>query len=176
MLKLSYWEKIKGEKIASGLPAPQLSDALASGVGGLLIIGVLYLLHGEFKLLPSFIIPFGASAVLVFAAPWAPFSQPRNVIVGHLVAAMVGVAIYSVFPLTSWLALALANGLAIFLMVLFKAVHPPAGATPLLPVLTGISDFTWLMAPVLTGSIIIVVIGVLYNNLIKKRRYPVFWY
>lgn len=175
MSELSFFEKIKGEKLSSGLPNPTLAEAAISGLGGMVIVGLLYLLHGEFKILPSFIIPFGASAVLVFAAPSAPFSQPRNVILGHLIAALVGVAVYTMFPVTSWWTLLLANGLTIFFMVLFKAVHPPAGATPLLPVISGISHFGWVLAPVLVGAIIIVLVGIVYNNLFKKRRYPVFW-
>ncbi len=175
MSELTFLEKIKGEKLSSGQPTPTIGESAIAGLGGMIITGLLYLLHGEFKILPSFIIPFGASAVLVFAAPSAPFSQPRNVILGHLIAAVVGVAVYSLFPVTSWWTLLLANGITIFLMVLLKAVHPPAGATPLLPVISGISNFTWVLAPVLTGAIIIVLTGLIYNNLYKKRRYPVYW-
>ena len=175
MSELTFLEKIKGEKLSSGLPTPSLGEAAISGLGGMIITGLLYLLHGELKVLPSFIIPFGASAVLVFAAPTAAFSQPRNVILGHLIAAVVGVAVYAMFPVTAWWTLLLANGVTIFFMVLFKAVHPPAGATPLLPVISGISNFSWVLAPVLTGAIIIVATGIVYNNLVKKRRYPAYW-
>lgn len=175
MSDLKFYEKIRGEKVFSGLPRPKLKDAIISGLGGMLIIGFLYILHEEFQVFSSFILPFGASAVLVSAAPASPFSQPRNVILGHLVSALVGMLVFSMFPVCNWWVLLLANGFAIFFMVLLKAVHPPAGATALLPVLIGISDFTWLLEPVLAGSVIVVLVGILYNNLFKERRYPVFW-
>lgn len=175
MSEMSYFEKIKGEKFSSGLPRPKLLDALIGGCGGLILLGVLCFLHDELKLVPIFIVPFGASAVLVFAAPAAPFSQPRNVILGHFIAGLTGVVVFTICSSGGWWALAIANGVAIFLMIQLKAVHPPAGATSLLPVAAGITDFGWLLRPVLMGTIIIVLIGVLYNNLFKNRRYPMFW-
>lgn len=176
MDNLTFFQKIQGEKRHSGIPYPKFLEAVVSGAGGMVVIAVLYLLHGELDVFPAFIIPFGASAVLVFAAPSAPFSQPRNVILGHLVAALVGMIVFYFFPVTTWWTLFLANGLAIFFMSLFKAVHPPAGATPLLPIISNISDFTWILAPVLVGSIIVVLVGIIYNNCFKWRRYPVYWY
>jgi len=175
MSNMSFLDKIKGEKVSSGLPQPKVLDALTGGLGGLLVIGILYLVHDELALFPSFIVPFGATCVLVFAAPAAPFSQPRNVILGHLVAGLTGIVVFLIFPTASWWTLMIANGVSIFLMVLLKAVHPPAGATALLPVLSGITSFSWLFKPVLAGALIIVVIGILYNNIFTKRRYPIFW-
>ena len=37
---------------------------------------------------------FGASAVLVYGAPQAPFSQPRNLIGGHCLSALIGVTVF----------------------------------------------------------------------------------
>jgi len=39
---------------------------------------------------------FGASAVLVYGAPLAEFSQPRNLIGGSVLSALIGVAVYQV--------------------------------------------------------------------------------
>jgi CBS-domain-containing membrane protein len=172
----TFGEKIKGEKRRSGLAYPTTADILVSGLGGFLIISILWLFHTEWNVLSCFIVPFGASAVLVYSAPAAPFSQPRNVIGGHVFSALVGVAIFAIFGLVTWWTLALANGLAILLMVSTKTVHPPAGATAFLPLLTGISDFTWILLPVLSGAVIIVIVGLLYNNIWVKRRYPNFWW
>ncbi len=173
---LGYFEKWRGEKPKSGLPYPNALDVLISGLGGFIIVGLLYLLHADLKAILCFIIPFGASAVLIFAAPAVPFSQPRNVIGGHLIAALVGVTTMVLFKQNTWWVMAIANGVAIALMVATKTVHPPAGATALLPVVGPITSYTWVLAPVLLGALIIVAVGLLYNNLWRKRRYPAWWW
>lgn len=162
-------------KKVSGIPYPSLREILISGFGGLLIVGLLNFISLETDIVKAFVIPFGASAVLVFAAPAAPFSQPRNVIGGHLIAGLSGLVVILIFQESNWWTLALANGIAIALMVATKTVHPPAGATALLPVINNVTSFTWLLTPVLVGSLIIVIVGLLYNNIWAKRKYPAFW-
>ncbi len=79
--------------------------------------------------MPSWIMaPFGATCVILFAAPQSPLAQPRNVIVGHLLTAGVGLAMLYGVGNESWM-IALAVGLAIMLMQVCRAVHPPAGAS-----------------------------------------------
>lgn len=173
---LGYFEKFKGEKLKSGLPYPKALEVLISSLGGFLVIAILYLLHAELKTLLCFIIPFGASAVLVFSAPAAPFSQPRNVIGGHVISALVGVTVSLICKQDIWWALAIANGVAIALMVTTKTVHPPAGATALLPIVSKITTYTWVVLPVFVGTLIIVAVGLLYNNLWMKRKYPTWWW
>jgi CBS-domain-containing membrane protein len=172
----TYLDKIKGEKTSSGLAYPKPRDVLIGGAGGFLVISLLYLLHAEWQALLCFIVPFGASAVLVFAGPSAPFSQPRNVVGGHVIAALVGVTFATLLQADDWWVLASANGVAIMLMMLTKTVHPPAGATAFLPIIAETHSFLWILLPVLTGALIIVIVGVLYNNLWAKRRYPSFWW
>jgi CBS-domain-containing membrane protein len=172
----NYFQKFKGDKVRSGLPYPKLKDILIAGLGGFIIISLLYLLHAEWKIVLCFIVPFGASAVLVFAAPAAPFSQPRNVIGGHLLSALVGILVMVIFKSDQWWVLAIANAVAIMVMVATKTVHPPAGATTFLPILNNVTSFTWALLPVLVGAVIIVVVGLLYNNLWAKRKYPAFWW
>ena len=171
----SYLEKLKGVKFASGLPYPSWREILISGLGGLIIIALLQLVHTEWDAVECFIVPFGATAVLVFAAPAAPFSQPRNVVGGHLIAGLTGIVVYTLFKESAWWTLGLANGIAIALMVATKTVHPPAGATSLLPVLGAITNLDWLLSPVLVGCLIFLVVGILYNNVWAKRKYPAFW-
>jgi len=170
------WGKVLEAKVTSGIPYPNWREVLISGLGGLLIIGLLNFISLETDIVKAFIVPFGATAVLVFAAPAAPFSQPRNFIGGHLVSALSGVLIMSIFNETTWWTLALANCLAIILMVSTKTVHPPAGATALLPVVNSVTSFTWLITPVLVGCLIILVVALLYNNVWAKRKYPVYWF
>jgi len=173
---LTYLERLKGAKIRSGIPWPRWYLPIIGAVGGFIGIAVLQLMSIDWGLLPCFIVPFGASCVLLFAAPAAPFSQPRNVIGGHVLSALVGLGVFAICNESCWWSLALANALAILVMVSTKTVHPPAGATAFLPLLNGITDWTWAVVPVGVGAVILVVIGLLYSNLFKSQRYPAFWW
>jgi CBS-domain-containing membrane protein len=121
-----------------------------------------------------FMAPFGASCVLTFAAWEAPLAQPRNVIGGHFIAAVVGLVVLRLLG-NQPVSLALAVGLAIALMVLTKTIHPPAGATPL-AIILGNAGVEFLLFPVLTGSILLIAMSVLLNRVVFKRAYPKFWF
>jgi CBS domain-containing membrane protein len=171
----SYLQKLKGAKIRSGIPYPKWYKPLISGLGGLITIAVLYLLSIEFEIVPCFIVPFGASCALVFGAPAAPFVQPRNVIVGNILSALIGIVIFLIFGQATWWTLAIAIGVAMAAMEATKTFHPPAAVTVLLPLLKEITDPTWAFIPVGVGAVIVVAIGVLYNNIFTERQYPIFW-
>ncbi|MFB5085446.1 HPP family protein [Symbiobacterium thermophilum] len=176
-----YLALMRGQQLVSSIPYPGLAEALVSGLGGFIVITLLTYVHFEVQAIGLFIVPFGASAVLAFAAPGAPFSQPRNILGGHLVAALAGVVVYMLTGSSAFWAMGLASGLAIALMVLTKTVHPPAGATALLPVINQIADPMWAISPVLAGAAVIVIVALLYNNLWARtdkypRRYPSFWW
>lgn len=110
--------------------------------------------------------PFGATAVLVFGVPDSPLAQPRNVIAGHLITAFIGLAFVHWLPVEPW-SLAVATGLAISIMLATKTTHPPAGANPLLIMLTG-QSWSFLVTPVLIGAIVIVVCGKLTQHAHKR--------
>ncbi len=173
---LTYMEKIKGAKVYSGIPYPKWYVPIVAAVGGMIAIAVIRLLSIELELVECFIVPFGASCVLLFSAPAAPFSQPRNVIGGHIISALVGLAAFAICEEACWWSMALANGVAILLMASTKTIHPPAGATAFLPLLNGITDWSWAFVPVGIGAVILVLIALLYNNLFTHQRYPAFWW
>ena len=112
---------------------PWRAAALA-GLGGFLIIGILATVNASGQL-PLLIAPFGASCVLVFGVPASPFARPRNVIGGHLVAALMGLCAVSILG-TGPLGIAVGVGLAIAAMMVTDTVHPPAGANPIVVALT----------------------------------------
>ena len=172
----SYLDKLKGKRIRSGLPNPKWSEPFIVGLGGAIIIAILYLVSVEFNVIQCFLAPLGASCALVVGAPAAPFVQPRNVIVGNVLSALVGLVVFRVFGQTVWWTLAVAIGVAMALMVATKTFHPPAAVTVLLPLLMNVTDFTWALAPVGVGSVIVVAIGILYNNIFTERQYPIFWW
>lgn len=174
--QLSYLQKLKGVRIRSEAPYPKWRESVVTGLGGAIAIAILYALTADLKLVTCFVAPFGATCALVFGLPTSPVSQPRNVIGGHLLSAVVGVGVFSVSGQATWLTMALAVGLAMVAMTMTRTYHPPAAVTALLPVLQKITAFTWVLAPVGLGALLIVVIALLYNNLFAERHYPVFWW
>jgi CBS-domain-containing membrane protein len=107
--------------------------------------------------------PFGATVVLVFGVPTSPLAQPKNVILGHFLTALIGVIFITYVGVQPW-SLALATGLGVTTMLLTKTTHPPAGANPMLIMLTG-QSWSFLFTPVLLGSCVIVVLGLVLNKL-----------
>jgi CBS-domain-containing membrane protein len=131
-----------------------------AGAGGAVAIGVLGSLtyYTGHALLMA---PFGASCVLLFSVPNSPLSQPVNVVCGHLLATLVGLLLRQCLP-DAWWAAALAVGLAIALMAVFRVTHPPAGADPIVVFATH-PGFGFLILPVLIGSAALVVIASLFH-------------
>ena len=123
---------------------------------------------------------FGASAVLVYGAPMADFSQPRNIVGGHFISALVGVTIYMLVK-DPILASATAVSLAIVAMHFTRTLHPPGGATALIAVIGGDKihqlGYAYVFYPVLSGAIIMMLVALLVNNLSTnpKRHFPVYW-
>ncbi|OCL92594.1 HPP family protein [Arcobacter porcinus] len=116
---------------------------------------------------------FGASCVLLFAFPKSPFSQPRNIIFGHFISSFVGL-FFLHFLGNDYISMALALAVAIALMMATKTVHPSAGSNPLIIFLLA-SNWNYLIFPTLTGAILLVIVGLFYNNLHKNRVYPLYW-
>lgn len=138
--------------------------SFAAGVSATLAIGVLSYLD-SFSISSGLwlMAPFGATAVLVFGVPTSPLAQPKNVIFGHFLTALIGVIFIMYVGIHPW-SLALATGLGVTTMLLTKTTHPPAGANPMLIML---SDQSWsfLFTPVLLGSCVIVLLGLVLNKL-----------
>ena len=120
---------------------------------------------------------FGASCVLLFGATQSPLAQPRNLVGGHLLASVIGVAIHKLIPDQLWLSSALAVSLSIVVMQITKTMHPQAGATALIAnigseKITNLG-FSYTVTPVMTGVAILLVIALLVNNIPSRRSYPV---
>lgn len=153
-------------------------ERLISGLGGLCGIAMIWLVSTDVLDLQGatlIVASMGASAVLLFAVPHGPLSQPWNLVVGHAVSALIGVAVAKLIadPL---LAGPVAVGLAITAMYYLRAIHPPGGATALTAVAGGASvhELGWLfvLEPVLLNVVVILFVGVLFNAFFPWRRYP----
>ena len=124
---------------------------------------------------------FGASAILVYGAPMAEFSQPRNLLGGHFVSALVGITVFMIFGATSILAGAIAVSFALVAMHFTRTLHPPGGASALIAVIGGEKvhalGYMYALCPVLAGTVILLAIALIVNNLPSNpnRHYPVYW-
>ena len=162
--------------LAALWPAPVRVDAgqrwrsVGGAFFGILIAGFLSRWLGGDGLGPWLVAPMGATAVLVFALPASPLAQPWAVVGGNTVSALVGTACVLAMPDPA-LAGAVAVALAIAAMFQLRCLHPPGGATALLVVLTQTSSFQFSAFPVLLNSMLLVLTGMAYNNLIR-RPYP----
>lgn len=110
----------------------------------------------------------------MFGAWNAPFSQPRNIIGGHFISGFIGISFYSLFG-SHPMVISLAVGVTIFLMMLTKTVHPPAGGNPIIIILNGYG-WDYLISPIAIGSIIIIFYAVILNNIRQNRHYPLYWW
>ena len=180
----SYFAKMKGMEGAGHPPHENLFENMFwSWLGGFLGIAAVAWLHYSFlpeKELILIIGSFGASAVLIYGVVKSPFAQPRNLLGGHLISALIGVSSYKLCGDVIWLAAALAVATAIAAMHLTKTVHPPGGATALIAVIGGDSihrlGFLYVVVPVGLGAVIMLLIALLVNNIPENRRYPEFWF
>tara|TARA_B110000438_G_scaffold106387_1_gene104664 strand:+ start:380 stop:889 length:510 start_codon:yes stop_codon:yes gene_type:complete len=123
---------------------------------------------------------FGSSVVVVFGYPDNEFSQPKNVLLGHLLCALIGVIFVTLFKISQdrsifFLLIGLAVGVAVVLMMAFKITHPPAGGNTIVVMLSQ-DSFQFLIFPILVGAITIIIGGVIYNRLILKKNYPLKWF
>lgn len=120
---------------------------------------------------------FGASSVLVYGVIESPLAQPRNLIGGHLISACIGVLVQQFMPGPIWITAPMAVSLSIIAMQFTKTLHPPGGATALLAVIG--SDrikelgFWYILFPVLTGAVTLLIVALIFNNATPYRRYPI---
>jgi CBS-domain-containing membrane protein len=175
-----YLGKMKGgAKIPPGV---RLIEVLWSSLGAAVGIGLCAFLSSYFfepRDLSLLIASLGASAVLVFAAIKSPFSQPRNLIGGHVIGGLVGVVCFQFLGDTVWLAGAMAVSCSIALMLLTKTLHPPAGATALIAIIGGPKihslGFLFPLIPAGAGAVVILLVALIVNNMSSDKKYPEYW-
>ncbi len=177
-----YLHKMKGST-HGGPPRVSNEEILWSWVGSFLgIAGVAWVNHLFFEGHDVSLIigSFGASAVLVYGAVRSPLAQPRNLLGGHVLSAIVGVLCWKLLHDHLWLAEAIAVSTSIALMHATRTLHPPGGATALIAVIGSTQihklGFLYVVIPATIGPLILLVIALLVNNLPASRRYPEIWF
>ena len=158
---------------------------LLGGIGAGVTIGILAYITFQSVLAGSIYglwltASFASSVVVVFGYPENEFSQPKNVLLGHLLCAFVGILFVTLFKISQdrtifFLAIGLAVGISVMLMMVFKISHPPAGGNTIVVILAQ-DSFQFLLFPILVGAVTIIIGGVIYNRFILKKNYPLKWF
>ena len=142
-----------------------------AGIFSIITIGVLTVLTYKTSYGIFLIASFGSTMVLLYGYPESPFAQPKNIILGHFLTALIGIIFLNFVPLPIFLNIPLAVGFGVMFMILLKVTHPPAGGNPIIVIIGSVS-FDYLLTPVLVGSIIVVMFGVIINKFLFKKEYP----
>lgn len=167
----TFISKLRGDS-ASLPPRPPLRQILLAWAGGFLAI-ISIAASGDLLASTLLLGSFGASCVLVFGYPDLPFSQPRNLVVGHVLSTLVGLLCLHLLGPSHW-SLALALGSAIALMMATRSVHPPAGSNPVIVFLAQ-PGWDFLLFPTLSGALLMLLVALIYNNATRSARYPKYW-
>ncbi len=177
---MSYFGKMRG--LTQSPPRIGCQEMLWSWIGAFLGIATVGLMQSWFvdRLGQGLLIgSFGATAVLVYGAIRSPLAQPRNVLGGHVLSALIGVLVWQIAGDVLWFASALAVASAIVTMHATRTLHPPGGATALIAVIGGDSihklGYLYAVMPVGIGALMLLFIALLVNNIPQNRRYPEFW-
>jgi len=178
---VNYFNKMKGT--TKSPPPVRVSEIIWSWIGAFLGIASVALINYhllEEQDLVMIIGSFGASAVLIYGAIKSPLAQPRNLLGGHVISAVIGVTAYEIFHPYLWLAASVAVATAIAVMHATKTLHPPGGATSLIAVIGSqkIHNLGYLYAviPAGLGAAVMLLVALLVNNIPKNRRYPEYWF
>lgn len=175
-----YFRKMAGT--TQSPPRVGWSEIIWSWLGGFLGIALVAWLDGFLEKTDVLLLigSLGASAVLIYGAIKSPLAQPRNLVGGHLISALVGVTAYKLLFPFPWLAAAVAAATSIALMHATRTLHPPGGATALIFVMGSPKihnlGYLYVLMPVAAGTILLLLVALLVNNLAPRRRYPEFWW
>ncbi len=148
-----------------------VKQSILAGIFSILTIGILTFLTYKTDFGVFLLASFGSSMVLLYGYPESPFAQPKNVFFGHLITAIVGLIVLHFVPLPLFIIVPLAVGFGVGLMILFNVTHPPAGGNPIIVIIGSVS-FDYLLSPVITGSIIIIISAIIINRFVLKKSYP----
>ena len=149
----------------------EFKKAFIAGIFSIITIGCLTLLTYKTEFGLFLVASFGSTMVLLFGYPESPFAQPKNIFFGHLLTASVGVIFVNLIPFPIVITIPLAVGIGIFLMILFSVTHPPAGGNPII-VIIGSASFSYIINPIIIGTIIVLIFGIILNRLILNKEYP----
>ena len=153
---------------------PKNLEPIISGLSAAIVIGVLAFLTLRTSAGVWLMFSFGATVFIIFVLYNLETAQPKNVFFGHLVSILVGIIFNETIGF-SFYSLGLSVGVAVALMTYLKVMHPPAASNPLVALSMDLS-FDFILFPVITGTIAIILMAVIINKIILKRNYPKKWF
>ena len=145
-------------------------EPIVSGISAAIVISILAFFTLETSAGVWLMFSFGATVFIVFVLYDLETAQPKNIFFGHLISIIVGIIFNETIGL-SFYSLGLSVGVAVVLMVYFKVMHPPAASNPLVALFMDLS-FDYIFFPVIVGTIVIILLSILINKIILKRKYP----
>ena len=148
-----------------------LKQSLLAGLFSIITIGILTFLTYRTEFGIFLLASFGSSMVLLYGYPESPFAQPKNIFFGHFLTSIVGIIFVNFIPLPIYIIIPLAVGLGVSLMIVTGVTHPPAGGNPII-VIIGSASFDYILSPIIIGSIIVLLFGVILNRFILNKEYP----
>jgi len=177
-----YFGKMRGSTHGSP-PRVSNEEILWSWIGAFLgIAAVAWVNHLFFEGLDLSLMigSYGASAVLIYGAVRSPLAQPRNLVGGHVLSAIVGVMCWQFLDQNMWLAESVAVATSIAVMHATRTLHPPGGATALIAVIGSPEihrmGYLYVLLPATIGPLILLAVALLVNNVPASRRYPEIWF
>ena len=145
--------------------------ATIAGLFSFITIAVLTFLTYKTEFGIFLIASFGSTMVLLYGYPESPFAQPKNIFFGHLITSLTGLFFLYFVPMPLYINLPLAVGAGVTFMILFNITHPPAGGNPIIVIIGSVS-LDYIINPIISGTIIVLIFGVVLNRLILKKKYP----
>ena len=178
---MNYFQKMRGTTTSP--PRVSLSEIFWSWLGAFLGISLVAYLNYEVVKGTGWLLitgSLGASALLIYGAIKSPFAQPRNLMGGHILSALIGVCAYKLAPTHLWLASGLAVATSIAVMHATRTAHPPGSATALIAVIGDETvhnlGFLYALLPVAAGALVLLLVALAVNNIPRSRRYPEYWF
>ena len=149
-------------------------EPLVNGLSAGLVVALLALLTFEAPFGVWLVFSFGSSALILFVFHESEFAQPKNIFFGHLISIIIGILINEFIGI-SFISLGLSVGVCVSVMMYLKIVHPPAAANPLIALFADVS-YDFILFPIVTGSIMLILISFLVNRFVLGREYPKKWF
>ena len=149
-------------------------EPLSNGLSVAFVICVLSALTFESSVGVWLMFSFGSSALILFVFHNSEFAQPKNIFFGHLISIIIGILINELIGI-SFFSLGLSVGICVSVMMYLKIVHPPAAANPLIALFADVS-YDFILFPIITGSILLILVSFIINKFVLRRNYPKKWF
>ena len=149
----------------------KLKKAFYAFIFTIITIGLLSFLTYKTNLGIFLLASFGSTMVLLFGYPESPFAKPKNIFFGHVLTSFIGIIFYKFISLPIFIIIPASVALGVALMIIFNVTHPPAGGNPII-MISSSASFDFLLTPVISGVILVIIFGYILNRFVVKNDYP----